>query len=1092
MDDLMALMALLDLTDWAYFSLDPSGRLVEVSDHLAQLLATEPDALVGVSLASLCIPPYDSLLSEHLLQLAAPPSGQVNADRLHLFLSLQYPASSEDSTGNSETNDPPPHQGSTIPVELVALFPTHPQVSAERVGKEGTRLPGAEVAVVGLMRPTTPEPPPVTEEITRLTEAERQHAKQLQALMQAGQWVAAAKDLDMLLSYLVNLLHEEFHYPYADVFLLDDDETQFVLRASQPPVEQGAVRFHIGEPGIIKTVINNGEPALINDVTNHPHHVPCPRHPNVKSELAVPLTASNRVVGILIVQSDARDAFSLDDMVLLQALADYAAVAVENATLLAERDQRMAELAALNQIGMLLVSPRQLMDTLETIIRHIIALFQVEAASLMLIEDGRLHFKVASGTHIDQISPYTLEIGQGIAGWAVEHNQTVRVNNVAADPRHYPGIDQAINFDTRSLIAAPLRIAKYSRGTPESQGEDQVLGVIEIINRLDGRPFTRNDEVLIEFIASSAAVVIENVRLFNELQRRLDEMSALLDTSRAITTLELQAVFDIIVERVSTTLDAEQAIVYLLDDEQQLVPHATNYDLQEDELKQLIFPLSQGTVGRIAETRQPLRVDAAQNDPRFLMKASFSDQVRCTLGVPLIVQSELIGVLEVVNKRNQAHFTPADEDLLSAFARMAAIAIEKARLHEETSQRLAEVSTLYTLANQVTTVLDLDRILEATVTIINHALDCQRCCLYLQDPETGDLAIKAHSGWRRREYETADLEFVGQLSRQVLRERRPVNLTDIPPPEGRESALIRSLLVVPLITKNALIGTLSIDDHRPEAFGPAEGRLLTIAAAQVAVAIENARLLRSLRDRAIQLEQTLEDLRELNRHRTEFVQNVSHELRTPLTFIKGYVQLILEESMGEINYDVRQALKVVDERTEAVIRLVNDIISLEQVEMGMFEFQPISLAEVAANSVKGAAITAQKAHLQIELELADDLPAVNADAGRLGQVFDNLLGNAIKFSPAGSIITVRVLRDGDFVRAEVEDQGIGIPADKLDRIFDRFYQVDGSTTRRYSGTGLGLAIVKTIVEAHGGQVIVESEFGVGSTFSFILPIPTDG
>jgi signal transduction histidine kinase len=107
----------------------------------------------------------------------------------------------------------------------------------------------------------------------------------------------------------------------------------------------------------------------------------------------------------------------------------------------------------------------------------------------------------------------------------------------------------------------------------------------------------------------------------------------------------------------------------------------------------------------------------------------------------------------------------------------------------------------------------------------------------------------------------------------------------------------------------------------------------------------------------------------------------------------------------------------------------------------------------------------------------------------LGQVFDNLLGNAIKFSPSAKSIKVRVSRDGAFARADVEDQGIGIPADKLDQIFDRFYQVDGSTTRRYGGTGLGLAIVKSIVESHGGQVIVESEVGVGSTFSFILPIP---
>ena len=947
--------------------------------------------------------------------------------------------------------------------------------------------------------PTQARPsPPSSPAKATATTPESRHARQLRAIAQLGQRVAAVEDLDALLNYLVNLLHNEFGYPHADLFLLDNDEVQLVLRASVDtlPVPPHTVPLDTDEEAqssspqetIIRAAAVGGEPIIVNEATDFASGS-SPLPSDVGSALAMPLVASGRVVGILLVQSDRPGAFGPDDLTFFQALADYAAIATENASLLAERDQRLAELSALNQIGLLIATPGTLMDILNTIIQRVNALFQVEAASLMLVEDGKLHFKVASGTHIDQIKPYTLEIGQGIAGWAVQHNQTVRVNDVASDPRHFSGIDQAINFNTRSLIAAPLRIANYP--THQQPGEERVLGVIEIINRLDGRPFTRNDEVLIEFIASSAAVVIENTRLVGELQRRLEEMSALLDTSRAVTTLELQAVLDTIVERVSATLDAEQALVYLLEkDGQRLLPRAAYDRLQRNQLGQVVFAMGQGTVGRIAETRQPMRVDDAQNDPRFLKFNPLSDQIRCTLGVPLSVQDELIGVLEVANKHNQAHFTQADEALLSAFARMAAIAIEKARLHEETSRRLAEVSTLYTLANQVTTVLDLDRILEVTVAILNHALDCHGCCLYLQDAETGELVLKASSGWHRPAYQTADWELVGRVSRQVLRERRPLNLGDVRTLKDGAEASIRSLLVVPLITKNTPIGTLSIDDRQPEAFGPAEGRLLTIAAAQVSVAIENARLLRSLRDRALQLERTLEELREVNRVKTEFVQNVSHELRTPLTFIKGYVQLILEGAMGPIGEDLRQALEVVDQRTEAVTRLVNDIISLEQVEMGALKFQPVSLVEVATNSIKGAAVAAQQADLRIELEAAEPLPLIQADPGRLGQVFDNLLGNAIKFSPAGGVITVRLSREGDYVRADVTDQGIGIPADKLDRIFDRFYQVDGSTTRRYRGTGLGLAIVKSIVESHGGQVIVESEVGVGSTFSFILPIPT--
>ncbi len=1126
-------LALLELTDWAYFGLDSSGRLVEVSQRLAGLLSTPRNALIGVPFASLCMPPYDTHLEEYLLPDNSSHTSKIRADRLRLFLSLQLPTpreilvdldSSHSTAGAptpahaSQSEKPPLIEQKTIPVELVAVLADVDQSSNAR----------DSVAVQGLLRPIL--------DTTHLqqkraeTDYQQNIRRQLHAILQIGQRVATSEDLDTLLNRVVQSLCQDLHYRYADIFLLSDDGKSAVLRASSTvaashdgrlSLATADERFPLSEQNVVGSVAQSGEAILINNVTDRLGQLRLVYRPGAQAVLAVPLTTSAGAAGVLVVQSDVRDSFVLDDVILLQILADHIAIAIENTSLLSERDQHLAELAALSQIGMLLASPGEPMDTLNAIIRQVTALFQVEAASLILVEDSRLHFKVAAGTHIDDIKPYTLEIGQGIAGWAVEHNQTVRVNDVTSDARHYAGIDETINFDTRSLIAAPMRIAKRPLLTPDSLGEERVIGVIEIINRTDGRPFTRNDEILIEFIASSAAVVVENVRLFNELQHRLADVSALLETSRATTTLELQAVLDTTVERVSNALDAEQSIVYLLDAQSgRLAPHATNVKLQPEELHRLTVTLGQGTVGKIAERRQPLLINDTHDDSLSLGTAPCSDKVRCSVGVPLIVQSELIGVLEVVNKKKQGHFTVADEALLSAFGSQVALAIhnarlyiEKASLHEETSRRLAEVSTLYTLANQITTVLDLDRILETTVTIIHRALNCKGCCLYLHSPETGDLTLTASSGWGRHAGEAADMELISKVSRQALRERRLINLTG---PELQMAAsgktgyplqledsptlnyektlayndgLTRSLLVVPLVTKNNLIGTLSLNDDSPGAFGPSDGRMLTIAAAQVSVAIENARLLRNLHDRALQLEQTLKELRELHRLKTEFLQNVSHELRTPLTFIKSYVQLILEEAMGKIEPELRKALAIVDQRTEAVIRLVNDVISLEQMEMGKFEFQPVSLAEVATRSVEGAAMAARKANISIELQIIDDLPLLHADPGRLGQVFDNLLGNAIKFSPSAKSIKVRVSRDGAFARADVEDQGIGIPADKLDQIFDRFYQVDGSTTRRYGGTGLGLAIVKSIVESHGGQVIVESEVGVGSTFSFILPIP---
>jgi signal transduction histidine kinase len=299
---------------------------------------------------------------------------------------------------------------------------------------------------------------------------------------------------------------------------------------------------------------------------------------------------------------------------------------------------------------------------------------------------------------------------------------------------------------------------------------------------------------------------------------------------------------------------------------------------------------------------------------------------------------------------------------------------------------------------------------------------------------------------------------------------------------------VRSLLVVPLITKDRVIGTLSVDDLKVDAFSPEDGRLLTIAAAQAAVAIENARLFESLKERAKKLGEAYAELQDLDRKKDEFVQNVSHDLRTPLTFVKAYVELLLDGTLGPITDPQRDSLDIVTQRTDAITRLVDDILTLQQLDRGAMRMMPVAMGDLVRSVVQGAEATAAQTGITVRVEIAEALPPVYVDRDRLVQVLDNLLGNAIKFSPDGGIITVRIRPVDTAVQVEVADQGIGIPADKMDKIFERFYQVDGSSRRRFGGTGLGLAIVKRIVEAHNGKIWVDSEEGKGSTFSFTLPI----
>ncbi len=228
-------------------------------------------------------------------------------------------------------------------------------------------------------------------------------------------------------------------------------------------------------------------------------------------------------------------------------------------------------------------------------------------------------------------------------------------------------------------------------------------------------------------------------------------------------------------------------------------------------------------------------------------------------------------------------------------------------------------------------------------------------------------------------------------------------------------------------------------------------------------------------------------MQEIDQLKDELVQNVSHELRTPLTFIKGYVELLLETDMGPLTTGQRDSLKIVADKTNALSRLVSDIIYLQQIERESLQLSRQDMCQMSRLALQSCEIAATNAGISLQLDAPDELRPILVDRDRINQVFDNLLGNAIKFSQRGGTITIHVEALQDMVQLTVADTGVGIPADKLEKVFDRFYQVDGSATRRFGGAGLGLAIVRRIIEAHGGRIWVESELGQGSSFKFTLP-----
>ena len=233
-----------------------------------------------------------------------------------------------------------------------------------------------------------------------------------------------------------------------------------------------------------------------------------------------------------------------------------------------------------------------------------------------------------------------------------------------------------------------------------------------------------------------------------------------------------------------------------------------------------------------------------------------------------------------------------------------------------------------------------------------------------------------------------------------------------------------------------------------------------------------------------------EELKELDRLKSDLLANVSHELRTPLTAIKGYTDYILERKLGPVTEKQEKGLVVVQRNLERLSRSINALLDFSRMEMGRIALnpQPVNLALLVDQIHTTVRSELDKRRLVFAAEVQPGLPLVVADREKISAVLENLVINAIKFTPEGGRVTVRAVRGAAGAEVSVEDTGIGIPADQVGRIFQRFHQVDGSSTRREGGVGLGLSIVKSIVEAHGSRVEVESAPGRGTTFRFQLPL----
>jgi signal transduction histidine kinase len=593
---------------------------------------------------------------------------------------------------------------------------------------------------------------------------------------------------------------------------------------------------------------------------------------------------------------------------------------------------------------------------------------------------------------------------------------------------------------------------------------------------------------LAQNMAGQAAVAIEHAYLYGQAQRRAQELATFQNIVLQLNTpLKLNAVLDAITSSALKLVSANNLHIYLYNEETDTFTFGSSLWRSGRRRPAVDAPRAGGLTHAVVKQTEPIVINDAASHPLYQSEEAKTWGIYAIAGFPLRHGDQVIGAFTATYLQPHV-FTEDELLLLRLLAEQAAIAVRNAGLFAGSQRRLRDMSALVDMAKQVTGNLKLNDVLQTTVVILQGLLNSRASTITMLSEDGTELVVVAAEGVDPA-FRGARMKLGEGISGEVVRKGELIYISDAhsDPDFLFFDDVIRSLLVVPLVVRDHIIGTMTVDNANPNAFSDSDIQLMTIAAAQVSVAISNARFIEELESRAAELAVAYDELKESDRLKDELVQNVSHELRTPLTFVKGYVDLVLEGEMGDLTQRQRDALQIVADKTTDITRLIEDIVTLQRINASNLQLEEVSLNELIRTAVAGHSMVAEKKGLRVVHVLSQERIILPVDKARLNQVLDNIIGNAMKFSPDGGTITVAMTQTDEEVKVVISDEGIGVPKEKQERIFERFYQVDGSVRRRFGGTGVGLAIVKRIIDAHRGDIWVESEPGKGSAFHIILP-----
>lgn len=904
--------------------------------------------------------------------------------------------------------------------------------------------------------------------------------------------LSSQQSLDQNIQMYRQELQDSLSIDHAFIFMLNRSTHEYVAYGN--PLPESDISFETKSSLI--AFLNREEQIYLDSKQPWPSEVipEKSRLTILKARVVTPMRGRKELLGFICIGPPRVEGgqYNFEELRFIQNLTGQLAISVERAQVVESLERRVRELDVLSQVSQAVNFTIEFDDLLELIYAQTDRL--ISASYFYIVLRERAADKLYYAMFVEDADRHTERenrrwgLGRDLFSDVIRNGTAIGVDDYALEmqKRGSPIIYESLNL--KSWMGVPL-VAGSS-----------VLGVLAVSNTESGKKYTDDQLKVLNDIGTLAATSLDKARLFGETNLRARQLGALNEISQKLATeLNVENLLELITESAVNILNAEAgALLLWTNDSNETLEFKVAVGGSGENLLGKQVAREHTLAGEVASKGKPIIVNDTAADSRWggeVAKGGFNTSA--VLAVPLIAQNKVVGVLEVINKKDGSVYVEEDADLLTTFAGQAAVALENARLFQMTDlqlgQRVTELEALERIDVELNRSLDLQRVADITMRYAIANTRASAGVLGIVANEPPHLEIVSMHGYKAEDYPEGAEGKIWPLDRgivhRVMRTRQPdlqtsLSLDPSYIPSLREA---NSQLTIPIMSAGEINAILVLEKDKDTPLSLIDLSFAQRLAEHASIAISNA--------------QINEELTRANESKSEFVSFVAHELKTPMTSMKGYTDLLLSGVVGNMNEQQVNFLSTIRSNIDRMNTLVSDLNDVTKLQTNNLTIEPapVDFQNIVTETLRPLTKQIHDKGQEVILDLSTDLPRVIVDQNRIIQVMTNLVSNAHKYSPEGSNIRIsadvrkknldaRGRDQGPALHVSVKDNGIGMTEEDTIKLFTPYFRSDNPLARQQPGTGLGLTIVRGIIEQHRGQIWVESQLGSGTTFHFTLPI----